>query len=141
MEIEIKTITPKEARQIIRRGMAAPHDMDRVVGFVDKMNSGEWKNVDETSAYKGYHYSVPLIFTDAGKLWEGKHRILSLALSECEGYKFACVTGWKAENATAEYINGNKRPDRWSFLFHAVRKLIENDGQKTNLDDLTENVL
>lgn len=122
MEIKIERISSKEARDIISRGMACPHDIERVMELKKKIENG-WEDVKERKEFKLRHYQTPIVFKENGKLWEGKHRILALALSNSEGIDLVCVRNWPDSMTSAEYINGDKKQIRHDILTELMKRL------------------
>jgi hypothetical protein len=133
MEIRISFISNEKAKKLVEATPFKPIDDAKTQHYKNLMNEGEWVNANEHHLFNKKHYTVPLIFTEDGYLWEGKHRIYALAQSNASGYKFVCVYGWDKEKATEEYQTGDMRYWRWGFLVNAMYKLATNGYEPTEL--------
>jgi hypothetical protein len=136
MEIRIEYITRDKARDMVAQSPYKPNDPGKVKHYAEVMNNGEWVDATAYHLFRNKHYVVPLIFTDEGFLWEGKHRIHALAESNAVGYRFVCVRGWDTTKATEEYQDGAKKFYRWGYLVYALHKLSGNGNEPTQLEDL-----
>jgi len=136
MEIRIENITRDKARDMVAKTPHKPTDPERVKHYKEVMNAGEWVDATAHHLFRNRHYAVPIIFTDEGLLWEGKHRINALAESNATGYKFVCVHGWDTAKATEEYQDGDKKFYRWGYLVYALHKLAGNGYEPTKLENI-----
>ena len=138
MEIKFKYISKEKAEEIVAQTPHEPTDTEKVKFYTELMNNGEWVNVNEYHLFNKKHYATPLIFTDEGFLWEGKHRIYALANSESAGYKFVCIYGWDRNKATEEYQTGKMRYFRWGYLVNALYKFSGHGYEPTEVEDIYE---
>jgi hypothetical protein len=134
MEIRLEFISHDKAKKIVEDNLYEPINKEKVKHYTEVMNDGEWVNANEHHLFNKKHYTVPLIFTEDGHLWEGKHRIYALANSNASGYKFVCLYGWDKEKATREYQTGKMKCWRWGLLVYAMYQLASNNYEPTKIE-------
>ena len=138
MEIRLENIDSNRAKDLAAKTRWKPDNLQKVELYRKMMESGEWIDADSYYLFSQKHYVVPLIFTDKGELWEGKHRIFALAQTENKRFKFVCVHGWREENTGQKFITGKNKFCRWGYLFYAMQQLSLNGNEPTMLEDLDE---
>jgi hypothetical protein len=136
MEIRIEYISHEKAQELVEKSSFKPNDIEKVRLYKEIMEAGEWVNATEHCLFSKKHYAVPIIFTEDGILWEGKHRIHALAQSNVKGYKFVCIYGWDKTKATTEYQTGDNKFTRWGYLVYAMYQLSRNGNNPTELENL-----
>ncbi len=143
-------ITPRDARTVLKNGIWYPNSIRKIDGYKKLIQSGKWHNIQNIEQY--LWPANTLIFTETGVLWEGKHRIWSLALcnnEDTEGIYFLCILGWPDDKATKlspsgsyfyndEYGAGFGSGIRIKYTQEAVDMFIKNNWEETLLPDIPE---